>query len=281
MSEKSINSDGSSESNKDIDLNNTNNTSTNVTDDGNAPKTGQHKHENEISPESSNKNDKENKPIDNTNDLTKDDKSNSDKDSKKKSTKSASGTSTPVKRSKSFTGCYTCRRRKIGCDLGRPSCNRCLKSGFICEGYHVKLRWSNPIRFDKYGYQLPNNQNNQEQMEYSQRRRLDFVKYPKDQVYEMYDEMDTDLSSLHNENIKDLNQNIRLLGPFGVFRGEKLDESKFKRRRRNLKNLKNKNDTNNINNNTNNDTSMKISKSSNSINNTSNTNGISTNNTSY
>ncbi|KAF2102534.1 hypothetical protein NA57DRAFT_52102 [Rhizodiscina lignyota] len=32
-------------------------------------------------------------------------------------------------------GCNTCRRRKKGCDLRRPSCARCVRDGFQCEGY--------------------------------------------------------------------------------------------------------------------------------------------------
>lgn len=45
-------------------------------------------------------------------------------------------------RRKTFTGCWTCRNRKVKCDLGRPHCNRCLKSKIKCEGYDIKLRWS-------------------------------------------------------------------------------------------------------------------------------------------
>ncbi|KAL9063061.1 MAG: hypothetical protein Q9157_008446 [Trypethelium eluteriae] len=32
-------------------------------------------------------------------------------------------------------GCNTCRRRKIRCDLGKPTCDRCAQSGRECEGY--------------------------------------------------------------------------------------------------------------------------------------------------
>jgi len=42
-----------------------------------------------------------------------------------------------VKRRKSRprtkTGCFTCRIRRIKCDEGRPSCNKCLISGRICD----------------------------------------------------------------------------------------------------------------------------------------------------
>lgn len=47
----------------------------------------------------------------------------------------------PVKRSKTFTGCWTCRRRCLKCDEKRPACERCLRAKISCEGYDVKLVW--------------------------------------------------------------------------------------------------------------------------------------------
>ncbi|KAH8680648.1 hypothetical protein BX600DRAFT_444860 [Xylariales sp. PMI_506] len=32
-------------------------------------------------------------------------------------------------------GCRRCRERRVRCDEGRPSCNRCLKRDEVCEGY--------------------------------------------------------------------------------------------------------------------------------------------------
>ncbi|TVY44463.1 Arginine metabolism regulation protein II [Lachnellula occidentalis] len=49
----------------------------------------------------------------------------------------------PIKRSKTYTGCWTCRSRGIKCDERRPSCGQCLKANRCCEGYHVKLVWDN------------------------------------------------------------------------------------------------------------------------------------------
>jgi hypothetical protein len=36
-------------------------------------------------------------------------------------------------------GCMTCRLRKIRCDLGRPACRHCTKSGRVCLGYGERL----------------------------------------------------------------------------------------------------------------------------------------------
>ncbi|KAI3529466.1 hypothetical protein CSPX01_15515 [Colletotrichum filicis] len=35
-------------------------------------------------------------------------------------------------------GCNTCRKRKKGCDLQRPSCGQCVKAGLECAGYERK-----------------------------------------------------------------------------------------------------------------------------------------------
>ncbi|ATY67014.1 Zn(2)-C6 fungal-type DNA-binding domain [Cordyceps militaris] len=36
---------------------------------------------------------------------------------------------------KTRTGCITCRRRRIKCDEGAPSCKKCISTGRECEGY--------------------------------------------------------------------------------------------------------------------------------------------------
>ncbi|KAJ6031114.1 hypothetical protein N7540_001846 [Penicillium herquei] len=39
-------------------------------------------------------------------------------------------------------GCSTCTKRRINCDRGQPSCQKCLKKGLTCPGYGPKLRWA-------------------------------------------------------------------------------------------------------------------------------------------
>ncbi|KAH6628109.1 hypothetical protein F5144DRAFT_515171 [Chaetomium tenue] len=36
--------------------------------------------------------------------------------------------------------CQTCRKRRVKCDKGRPSCGRCISSGHTCGGYELPLR---------------------------------------------------------------------------------------------------------------------------------------------
>ncbi|KAJ4518996.1 hypothetical protein HRR83_003698 [Exophiala dermatitidis] len=44
-------------------------------------------------------------------------------------------------KTKTFTGCWTCRARKVKCDSTRPECGRCKKAGLACGGYDLKLYW--------------------------------------------------------------------------------------------------------------------------------------------
>ncbi|KAI0161666.1 hypothetical protein GGR52DRAFT_133325 [Hypoxylon sp. FL1284] len=48
-------------------------------------------------------------------------------------------------RKRTKTGCRTCRKRRIKCDEGRPTCNNCLKSKRNCEGYNQPLVFKDPV----------------------------------------------------------------------------------------------------------------------------------------
>lgn len=50
----------------------------------------------------------------------------------------------PRKHSKTFTGCWTCRSRKVKCDEARPTCIQCRSKSLVCEGYGVRLQWVSP-----------------------------------------------------------------------------------------------------------------------------------------
>ncbi|KAH8660134.1 hypothetical protein BX600DRAFT_467289 [Xylariales sp. PMI_506] len=45
--------------------------------------------------------------------------------------------STRASNPKSRTGCRTCKRRRVECDEAKPSCNRCISSDRLCEGYGI------------------------------------------------------------------------------------------------------------------------------------------------
>ncbi|KAL7908486.1 C6 zinc finger domain protein [Trichoderma velutinum] len=38
------------------------------------------------------------------------------------------------------TGCITCRIRRVKCDEGKQSCNKCLSTGRVCDGYDLTVR---------------------------------------------------------------------------------------------------------------------------------------------
>ncbi|OLN95538.1 putative transcriptional regulatory protein C15D4.02-like protein 1 [Colletotrichum chlorophyti] len=48
-------------------------------------------------------------------------------------------------RKRTKTGCLTCRKRRIKCDEGRPTCNNCIKSKRLCEGYNQRVIFKDPI----------------------------------------------------------------------------------------------------------------------------------------
>lgn len=143
------------------------------------------------------------------------------------------------RRAKTFTGCWTCRSRKVKCDLGRPSCKRCERSGFECGGYDIKLRWSKPIKFDRYGVQLPPSPNSPDSGSDEpqfQRRNIAFVRYQDE--YEFYEDMDDELSALHSPPLENIaGDKTWIINKFGVFRGTEKVKKKYvprKKRKRNV-----------------------------------------------
>lgn len=54
----------------------------------------------------------------------------------------ATNVKAPKSRTKTFTGCWTCRARRVKCDDERPHCRRCSRSGWQCQGYGLRLGWS-------------------------------------------------------------------------------------------------------------------------------------------
>lgn len=143
---------------------------------------------------------------------------------------------TKSKRAKTFTGCWTCRARKVKCDLRRPSCVRCIRSGLECGGYDIKLRWSHLVQFDEFGTQInssvtisgptsrgdSNNSNNDsdnpDKPRRFQRRNIDFVKY--DEEYVFHEDMDDELTLLHAPPPEKVaNGKTWMIKKFGVFLG--------------------------------------------------------------
>ncbi|KAI5967565.1 ARG81 [Candida margitis] len=158
-----------------------------------------------------------------------------------------------LKRSKTFTGCFTCRARKIKCDLRRPQCDKCIRAKLTCAGYDVKLRWSQPIQFtplnngDVKGtsVKFPTYENGDAPddaeidaeidataPEYFHRRFVEYVEWK--EPYTTYDQMNYDLAYLQNNRLTSRlkpHGDTKMKGPFGVFQG-KVDQEKDKDGRR-------------------------------------------------
>lgn len=122
---------------------------------------------------------------------------------------------------KTFTGCFTCRQRKVRCDLRKPFCNNCIKKSLICAGYDIKLKWLNPAKFIPKGVncvQLPVKfPRKSSELEFSQRRNVEFVVWDAKRnckPYETYLELDDAVNGL---NSTPRSAETKLSGPFGVF----------------------------------------------------------------
>ncbi|KAK2596550.1 hypothetical protein N8I77_013436 [Diaporthe amygdali] len=46
---------------------------------------------------------------------------------------------------KAAQGCWTCKKRKIGCDRSIPYCNNCSRTKRQCGGYGIRLNWPDQL----------------------------------------------------------------------------------------------------------------------------------------
>lgn len=139
----------------------------------------------------------------------------------------ATAKSTQTNKLKTFTGCFTCRSRKIRCDLQRPTCQNCKKAHLTCSGYDIKLRWSLPVQFTPKGrnpvqhpVKFPDTESENAELGFFQRRHVGFVTWDAKKnckPYETYEEMDEHLADL--QSLKGPSKTV-LRGPFGVFNKE-------------------------------------------------------------
>lgn len=107
-----------------------------------------------------------------------------------------------------FTGCWTCRLRKVKCDLTRPKCIRCAKRKLECQGYQIILGWAPPLTVEDN--QLVPLEGWGDNLDNFQRRNVDTVHFPNDQRYSLKQLVDV-IETL--EGCK-----RRRVGPFGVYK---------------------------------------------------------------
>ncbi|AOA64104.1 GQ67_03563T0 [Komagataella phaffii] len=122
----------------------------------------------------------------------------------------------PTKKKRSFYGCWTCRSRKVKCDNGRPSCQRCQKSNLNCLGYNIKLSWSTPYTVGKHGTLVPlSNYVLDKEDDSIQRRNISLVRFTSDSTYKNDKDLDLVLDELEQLPVYGNSPNKR--GPFMVF----------------------------------------------------------------
>lgn len=141
--------------------------------------------------------------------------------------------------SKPFTdACFTCKKRRVQCDMTKPFCNTCKsKKNLVCEGFDVKLRWSDPIEFDVYGDISANPKNSKildsdnKDPQY-QRRKIKYLHYKEEYGY--YDEMDDELTALNKvlsqHKVKIMNGETWIIKKFGVFEGISYAKIQYQKR---------------------------------------------------
>ncbi|CCH62059.1 hypothetical protein TBLA_0G01130 [Henningerozyma blattae CBS 6284] len=116
-------------------------------------------------------------------------------------------------RNRTYSGCWTCRSRKIKCDQQKPQCKRCLKANLKCEGYNIRLTWCDLAKYDIYGDLI---ESADDKKAVHQRNHISFAKYNNNTVD--LSEIDDNLSYLDDSDPNEI-RGVRFLqqGPFRLF----------------------------------------------------------------
>ncbi|KAI5965700.1 ARG83 [Candida pseudojiufengensis] len=102
-----------------------------------------------------------------------------------------------AKRGRTFNGCWTCRSRKVKCDLTKPQCIRCVKSKRECLGYGIRLGWSSPITIGPDS-KMTSIKTEDGELESFQRRSIELMKFPEQMYYATYSELNEILDEIEN-----------------------------------------------------------------------------------
>lgn len=100
------------------------------------------------------------------------------------------------RKTRNYDGCWTCRSRKVKCDLHRPSCHRCLKARVECAGFEIKLGWAPPLTVSDDNSMVSISGIEDETGESFQRRNVDLVKFPQSMLYETFKELNAKMNEL-------------------------------------------------------------------------------------
>ncbi|KAH3687974.1 hypothetical protein WICPIJ_001036 [Wickerhamomyces pijperi] len=141
-----------------------------------------------------------------------------------------SNTSKPAATQRRFNrknnGCWTCRRRKVKCDLRKPHCSRCEIASIPCEGFDVKLNWGEPLtvgNFIKVEADQDTNSVFQGKGISVRRSEIDRCEWG-DKAYVWYHDMDLDLELLDLQMVNRGSGNMLRRGPFAKWRGVECEQ---------------------------------------------------------
>lgn len=121
-------------------------------------------------------------------------------------------------KTRSFTGCTTCRARKVKCDLTRPKCLRCTKAKLECGGYDIKLGWSKPLSVGEDNSMITVSDGVDDSAEDNkfERRNVELVKFPKSSQYTTYNKLSQIVEEVDTRSEAYVKRIV--VGPFGVYR---------------------------------------------------------------
>ncbi|CUM63571.1 uncharacterized protein PRCAT00001150001 [Priceomyces carsonii] len=131
-----------------------------------------------------------------------------------------------ARKSRSFNGCWTCRSRKVKCDLGKPQCLRCKRAGLTCAGYSVVLGWSTPLTVSSIdGSMTFKDVKFDLQIENFQRRNVELVKFPREMSYKTFKELNQKLEDIEKHTSSSDEHHFQS-GPFSVYKINLLQQRK-------------------------------------------------------
>lgn len=117
---------------------------------------------------------------------------------------------------RTFSGCWTCRLRKLKCDATRPKCVRCQKANVECKGYNIVLVWADVSTLDGNRMVSLSPADSSDARDGSLRRNVALARFPPDLLYQSYAELNTVICQLD-----ELQPAPRLsglhVGPFSVY----------------------------------------------------------------
>lgn len=120
---------------------------------------------------------------------------------------------------RNFNGCWTCRNRKVKCDLRKPLCLRCERANLECEGYSVRLSWAPPLAVSEADSALIPLEvfGSHKETDSFQRRSIEFTKFGKELTYLTFAELTGKLDKLESAILKQKLYDYRV-GPFSVYK---------------------------------------------------------------